>query len=98
MAKKIKYVEDYIPYLKSLYPFITEEALQEMVEDSFDIMRKTLVMPRDILLISRNSKLFEEDDLYGAFIASSIFNKKYRGMIISNINKQREKNEKVNKQ
>ena len=95
---KVKYLEDYIPYLKSLYPFVTEEALLEMMEDSFDIVRKTLVKPRDIIISSKKSSLFEDDNLYGAFIISSIFDKKYRGMIISRIKKQREKNEEINKQ
>jgi len=93
---QIKYVDDYIPYLKEKYPFLTEEALQEAVEDGFEIIRKSLVKPRDIVLSRKESVLFEEKELYGAFIMSTIFKKKYRGKIIRRINKQREKNEKDN--
>jgi len=97
MAGKTKYLEDYVPYMKELYPFLTEDAIYEMMEDSFDIIRKTMVNQREVSLSRRESSLFEDKKLSGNFLISNIALKKYKGRVINRINTLRDKYEKDNK-
>ena len=88
---KIKYLEDYVPYMKNIYPFLSDEAILEMMEDSFGIIKKALINPREVSLSRIGSQLFDDKTMSGNFKISTVFNKKYSKQIIGKINKQRDK-------
>lgn len=57
---KTKYITDYTEYMQELYPEIDEKAIEEMMKDSFELVRKVLRKERVVRVMKRSSALFGE--------------------------------------
>ena len=71
-----KYLKDYVDYMHELYPFLTRESVEEMMEDSFDLLRDAMSSTKALVIKRRTSQLLE-DDVSGRFLFSTIKNRNH---------------------
>jgi len=87
---KTKYLDDYVDYMQELYPDIERKAILEMMEDSFDIVRKALRNERVFRSMKRKSALFG-DGFPGTYKLKTIYSRIQGFKVTDKLNNKRRK-------
>jgi len=87
---KTKYLDDYVDYMQELYPDIERKAILEMMEDSFDIVRRMLRNERVFRVMKRKSALFG-DNFPGTYKLKTIYSRIQGFKVINKLNSKRRK-------